>query len=154
MRLKSVLLMLGLACLGAILLGVDASARVQVGAGMASFGDSFVPFGRLTVDVLPLGFGTVALDSEYWFITGESHWLFTFAAFTFPVIFQPSVGVAPIVSISSQGIRLVTFAFALKGGIGLSLGPWGLFGEAIFNISPQYGFSEVVFFTFGLTLRF
>ena len=145
---------IGIACLGLLLLGVDASARIQLGGGMASLGESFVPFGRVAIDVLPLGFATVAVDAEYWFITGSSQWLFPFATFSFPLILQPSLGVAPIVSISSVGIRLGTIAFALKGGIGLSLGPLGLFAEAILNISPQFGFSKATLFTLGLALSF
>ena len=131
-----------------------ALARIHVGVGMGSMGEDFVPLGRVVVDVFDLGIGVLAIDAEYWFIAAGSQWLFTFATFKFPVLFEPVLGVAPIISVSAQDIGLVTVAFAVKGGIGLSLGPWGLFGETILFVSPTYGFSDEPSFTLGLSLSF
>lgn len=153
-RLVLVSLGMGIVLLGLVSLSVDASTRVQVGGGAAPFGDGFVPFGRVTVDLLSFDFGTVGAAAEFWYIAGDSQWLYPFVTFTAPVIFEPSLGLAPIIDISSQGIELISIALALKGSAAIYLGPLGLFGEALTLVSPQYGFSGIFLFNIGLTLGF
>jgi hypothetical protein len=143
-----------LVVVGILAMGADASARIRVGGGVGIFAELIVPVGRVSVDLLSLGFAKLAIEAEYWYISESSQWLFPFGTFYLPVILAPSVGAGPIFAISDQRLSLVEIGFALKGGIGLSLGRWGLFGEGILFVSPQYGVGQVPFFTVGLNLNF
>lgn len=109
--------------------------------------------GRLVIDVLPLWFIALSLDIEYWLISSDNHRLLPFVTLSSPLIFHAMVGAAPIVTISPQGVAL-SEALALKGGIGVFIGPLGLFGEGLITISAPQGPPLEPFFALGLTLGF
>lgn len=117
-------------------LSVDASAFVRVGGGLGVMGNEFVPLARLILDV-PLWFLTISLDTEFWLHPGGQRWLLPFVVVSAPLILQTSLGLAPFIALSAQGVSLATSGVVLKGGIGTALGPLGLFGEALFWIVPS-----------------
>ena len=121
---------------------------------MAFVGNGFAPLGRVVMDVLPLIFVTLSVDVEYWLFSSSSQQLLPFLTASMPLIFRATVGAAPIVSISSQGIGLVPHTLAVKGGLEVPVGPLGIFGEALFLVSSQDVFSDGVYLAFGVTLGF
>ncbi len=132
----------------------EASALLRVGAGVAFVGDGFTPLGRVVVDVLPLLFVTVSLDAEYWLFSVGSQQLLPFLTANMPLIFRATAGIAPIVTISSQGIALVPHTLAVKGGLEVPVGPLGIFGEALFLVSSRDVYSDGFYVAVGVTLGF
>jgi len=132
--------------------GGEAFGLVRVGGGVGLIDAGLVPMGRLVIDVLPLWFITLSLDTEYWLISADRHRLLPFVALSSPLIFHATVGAAPLVTISSQGLGLPG-ALALKGGLEVFIGPLGLFGEGLFFVSSRE-ISAGPLFALGLTLGF
>ncbi len=130
----------------------EAGAFVRVGAGLAVVGDSFAPLGRVVVDVLPLWFITLSVDAEYWLFSASSHQLLPFMALSLPLIFPVTLGAAPIVTLSSQGVGVVPATLAIKGGLGLFVGPFGVFGEMLVIVSAPQSFVDGIFFAAGVTV--
>jgi hypothetical protein len=121
---------------------------------VAFVGNGFAPLARVVVDVLPLLFVTLSLDAEYWLFSASSQQLLPFLTASMPLIFQATVGIAPIISVGSQGIGLVPRTLAVKGGLGVPVGPLGIFGEALFLVSYQDVYSDGLYLAFGVTLGF
>lgn len=139
---------------------VPSEAGVRVGGGMGIVADERAPMGRLVVDILPLWFIAVSLDTEIWLRSRDQQWLFPFATVSTPLIFQATVGVAPFIARSSEGVAVAANTAVLKGGLGTAVGPLGLFGEVLFFIAPSEGVPESIpelgrpIFAVGLTIGF
>jgi hypothetical protein len=131
----------------------EVSALIRVGGGVGFVEEGLAPLGRMVLEVIPLWFIALSLDVEYWFLPAEGQWLLPFVALSSPLIFHATVGAAPIVTISPQGVGL-SDALALKGGIEVFIGPLGLFGEGLLFISSSEEISAGPFFAVGATLGF
>lgn len=129
-------------------------AFLRVGGGVGLVGGGIAPVGRVVLDVLPLWFLTLSIDVEYWIFSASSQQLLPFIALTMPLIFHTTVGAAPILSLSAKGVGLVQDTLALKGGLGVFVGPLGLFSEALFLVSASEAFVNGTFFAFGITVGF
>ena len=132
----------------------EAAALIRVGGGLGLVGGEVALLGRITLDVLPLLLITLSLDPELWVFSAGNQQLLPFVTARMSLILSVFVGVAPIVTISSQGIGLVSNTLAFKGGVGAPIGPLELFAEGIFIATP---FPEVVnglFLAAGVTLGF
>jgi len=132
----------------------ETPALMRVGGGLGYVEAEFVPMGRLVIDVLPLWFIALSLDTEYWLISADRHWLLPFVTLSSPLIFHVKVGAAPVVTISPQGLAWVPGALAFKGGIEVFMGPLGLFGEGLLMIATLQTLPLEPFFAAGLTLGF
>lgn len=107
-------------------------ALIRVGGGVGLVGEERAPMGRIVLDVLPLWFLALSLDVEYWHLPDRGE-LLPFVSVSTTVIWQATVGAAPVLAISEGGLSMdAGLEWAFKAGLGASLGPVGLFAEALF----------------------
>lgn len=135
-------------------------ADVKVGAGAGVVGNEGAPVGRLAIDVLPLWFITTAIDTEVWLIPDGGPWLIPFLTVSAPLLFEATVGIAPLIDLREPSEFMPPSVAALKAGVSAPVGPLALFGEAIFFVSPTEGVPTSVaelgrpIFAFGVTIEF
>lgn len=135
-------------------------AEVKIGAGAGVIGNEGAPVARLAIDVLPLWFITAAMDTEVWLVPDGGPWLMPFLTVSAPLLFEATVGVAPLFDLREPRESVPPSVAALKAGVNAPVGPLALFGEAIFFISPGEGVPSSVaelgrpIFAFGVTIEF
>lgn len=132
----------------------EAGALIRVGGGLGLVGGEVAPLGRVAFDVLPLVLVTVSFDPELWIFSAGNQQLLPFVTARTALILPVFAGVAPIVTISSQGIGLVSNTLAFKGGVGAPIGPLELFLEGIFIATPIPEVVDGPFLAAGVTLGF
>jgi hypothetical protein len=157
LRKRSLQIGIGWLVLMALSVGIlhDASGAIRVGGGLGLIDGELTPFGRMVLDILPLLLVTFSLDFEYWVFSANSQQLLPFVTVSMPLIFKASVGFAPILTISTQGVSLIAGTLAIKGNIGALIGPLELFMETILLASPaQQGLLDGPFLAAGVTLGF
>lgn len=146
--------------IGTTLIGSVCEAGVRVGGGAGVVGDGAAPMGRLAVEVLPLWFVNVAIDTEVWLVPDGGPWIMPFLTVSTPILFKATVGVAPLVEFSKGRASIPPSVAALKAGVSAPVGPLELFGEAIFFVLPGAGVPDELsdlgrpVFAFGATLGF
>jgi len=108
-----------------------------VGGGLGWVAGQPVLMGRVVVDVVPLLVATVGLDAELWAFSAGHAQLLPFLTVSAVVPVKLTAGLAPILSFSDVGgIRVIGSTLAVKGALGLPLGPLELFAEGIFLAAP------------------
>jgi hypothetical protein len=132
----------------------EAGALIRVGGGLGLVGGEVAPLGRVTLDVLPLVLVTLSFDPELWIFSAGNQQLLPFVTVRTALILNVFVGVAPIVTISAQGIGLVSNTLAFKGGVGAPIGPLEVFVEGIFIATPIPEIVNGPFLAAGVTLGF
>ena len=148
---------------GIVLSSGEALALVRVGGGVGIMGEEMAPMGRIALDLLPLWFITFSVDVEYWLLPDRGE-LLPFVTLSTTMIWQATVGAAPVLAISEGGLSMPMdsgLEWALKAGLGASLGPVGLFAEAllftrsVFGLGPEPDLSQgELRFAVGATLGF
>ena len=157
LRKRSLQICVGWLVLVILVAGIlhDASGAIRVGGGLGLIGGELTPFGRIVLEVFPLLLVTLSLDLEYWVFSASSQQLLPFVTVSMPLIFKASVGFAPILSISTQGISLIAGTLAIKGNVGALIGPLELFAETILLASPaQQVLLDGPFLAAGVMLGF
>jgi len=135
-------------------------ADVKIGAGAGVIGNEGAPVARLAIDVLPLWFVTTAIDTEVWLVPDGDPWLMPFLTISAPLLFEATVGIAPLIDLREPRASVPPSVAALKAGINAPVGPLALFGETIFFISSSEGVPTSVaelgrpIFAFGVTIEF
>ena len=146
--------------MGVLLLTSVGEAGVRVGGGAGVIGDGAAPVGRLAFDILPLWFVNVAIDTEVWLIPNGGPWVMPFLTLSTPILFEATVGVAPLVEFANGSPSIPPSVAAVKAGVSAPVGPLELFGEAIFFVLPGAGVPDELsdlgrpIFAFGGTLGF
>lgn len=146
--------------IGAMLMASAGEAGVRVGGGAGLIGDEAAPMGRIAVDILPLWFVTAAIDTEVWLVPNGDLWAIPFLTLSAPLLFKATVGVAPLIEVAGGEVAFPPSVAALKAGVSAGVGPFELFGEAMFFVLPGGGLPESVaelgrpIFAFGVTLGF
>lgn len=148
------------ASLAAMVLAPIGEADVKVGAGAGVIGNEGAPVGRLAIDILPLWFITAAIDTEVWLVPDGGPWLMPFLTVSAPLLFEASVGIAPLIDLREPSESVPPSVAALKAGVSAPVGPLALFGEAIFFVAPSEEVPTSVAelgrpnFAFGVTVEF
>lgn len=152
--MKRVVGTLGLALLcGIALSSGEALALVRVGGGVGFLGEGMgiAPLGRIAFDLLPLWFIAFSVDVEYWLLPDRGE-LLPFLTLSTTMIWRATVGAAPVLTISGEGLSV---EWALKAGLGASLGPIGLFAETLFFLlGSELDLSGELRLAVGATLGF
>lgn len=150
-----------LAVLGALALpfpSPEAMGLLRIGGGIGFVDEERAPVGRMIWDALPLWFIALSLDVEYWSLA-DRHELMPFATLSTTFIGQVTVGAAPVLAISREDLPRLDLRWALKAGLGTSLGPLGVFVESLYVTGSALEFAPDLSrgklrFVVGATLGF
>jgi hypothetical protein len=139
----------------------DALGLLRVGGGVGFADGGPAPIGRIALEVLPLLLVALSLDVEYWRLLGRDE-LLPFLTMSARLILGAELGIGAVLALpgpeTEGGVRLR--GPALKAGMGVFLGPLGLFAETLLlpagdgPLAPPLRPTGELRFALGITLGF
>lgn len=139
--------------LSVTLLSISALAQFHATAGATNF-TGYIPSARLSIDGVNLGPGVIGLDAQYWRISDRSQMIFPGLSYAFDLPLSPSLGIAPIVSVTPAGTNVATSAYALRAGARLNWGILEISAQALAFAAPPLQIAGSPFFSVHLGFRF